>query len=233
MEPCPSKYQTNFIKVAPTIINNNNNIVSVIFTGTALRRNSLYGTVRFANFEGILGFSVPSIIFANLLGNNSYLHEFKRLWFVIRDWCISICFICFMFQDLLLCDCPVLGNNWRVKFASQIFLIILILVTCKNKTTSTCFLRQKIHSPSRFPTLFLSSLESFSVELGEHVTLWFALIPPSLKWLTEQKNSRLQYAQSDTTNFIVKLETLQSMSILAIQSNRRQGTVSLPKYSLN
>ena len=30
-------------------------------------------------------------------------------------------------------------------------------VTCKNKATSASFLRQKIHSPSRFPSLFLSS----------------------------------------------------------------------------
>ena len=30
--------------------------------------NLLYHAVRFANFEGILGFSVPSIILADLLG---------------------------------------------------------------------------------------------------------------------------------------------------------------------
>ena len=35
--------------------------------------------------------------------------------------------------------------------------VFLILVTCKNKATSASFLRQKIHSPSRFPSLFLSS----------------------------------------------------------------------------
>ena len=44
-----------------------------------------------------------------------------------------------------------------------------------------------------FPSLFLSSLESFSVlflqaNLGECFALWFALTPPPLKWLTEQKN---------------------------------------------
>ena len=51
------------------------------------------------------------------------------------------------------------GNNNRlVKFASQIFLIFLILVNCENKATSASFLRQKIHPPLRFPSLFLSSL---------------------------------------------------------------------------
>ena len=97
----------------------------------------------FANFEGILGFSVPSIILADLLGNFVYLHEFKRSWFEIRDWWISISFD------------PVSGNYRPVKFALQIFLIFLILVTCKNKATSASFIRQKIHSPSRFPLLFL------------------------------------------------------------------------------
>ena len=137
--------------------------------------------MHFANFEGISGFSVPSIILADLLGNNVHLHEFKRSWFVIRDWWISIPFVCFMFHDSLLCDHPVSGNNRRVKFASQIFLIFLILVTWKKKANYACFLPQKIHSLSRFPLLFLSSLESFSVKLGEHVTLRFAVTLPSQK----------------------------------------------------
>ena len=49
----------------------------------------------------------------------------------------------------------------------------------------------------------------FSAKLGEHVTLWFTLTLPSLKWLTEQKNPKsllsLQNAQRDTTNFAVIL----------------------------
>ena len=51
------------------------------------------------------------------------------------------------FKPSLLYDRPVSGNNRLVKFASQIFMIFLILVTCKNKATSAYFLRQKIHSP--------------------------------------------------------------------------------------
>ena len=45
----------------------------------------------------------------------SYLHEFKRSWLVIRDWWILIHFVCFVFQDSLLCDRPVLSNNRLVK----------------------------------------------------------------------------------------------------------------------
>ena len=89
-------------------------------------------------------------------------------------------------------------------------MIFLILVTCKNKSTSASFLRQKIHSPQRFPSLFLSSLESFSAKLGKHVTLWFALTSPSLKWLTEKKNPKsllsFQNAQRDTTNFVINVK---------------------------
>ena len=77
---------------------------------------------------------------------------------MIRDWWISICFVCFAFQGSLLCDRPVSGNNRLVKFASQIFLIFLILVTYKNKATSASF-------------AILGSPESFLAKPGEHVTL--------------------------------------------------------------
>ena len=70
-----------------------------------------------------------------------YLFEFKRSWFVIRDWWIR--FVCFVFQGSLLCDRPVLGNNRLVKFASKIFLVFLFLVTCKNKATPVSFLPHK------------------------------------------------------------------------------------------
>ena len=62
----------------------------------------------FPKVEGILGFSVLSVVLADLLGNT---------WFVIVDWWISICFVCFVFQGSLLCDRPVFGNNRLVKFA--------------------------------------------------------------------------------------------------------------------
>ena len=42
----------------------------------------------------ILGFCVPSIILANLLGNT----------YLLADWWISICFVCFLLQGLLLSD---------------------------------------------------------------------------------------------------------------------------------
>ena len=62
---------------------------------------------------------------------------------MIRDWWISIRFVCFAFQGSLLCDRPVSGNNRIVKSALQIFMIFLNLVTCENKATSASFLRQK------------------------------------------------------------------------------------------
>ena len=56
-----------------------------------LSPNSLYRAARFANFEGILGFSVPSIILADLLGN-----------MFICDGCISLHFVSFCVQGSLL-----------------------------------------------------------------------------------------------------------------------------------
>ena len=46
---------------------------------------------------------------------------------MIRDWWISIRFVCFVFQGSLLCDRPVSENNQLVQFALQIILIFLIL----------------------------------------------------------------------------------------------------------
>ena len=91
-------------------------------------------------------FFVPSIILVVLFGNTCLLARVQKV--MICDWWISIRFICFLLQGSLLCDSPVSGNNRLVKFASQIFLIFLILATCKNKATSVSLPRQKIHSPS-------------------------------------------------------------------------------------
>ena len=41
---------------------------------------------------------------------------------MVRDWWMSIRFICFVFQGSLLYDRPVSGNNRLVKFTSRIFL---------------------------------------------------------------------------------------------------------------
>ena len=120
-----------------------------------LQRNSLYRAVRFANF----GFFCSVNHLSGPPRKHVYLNELERSWFVIGDWWVSIRFVCFRFQGLLPCDRSVSGNNNRlVKFASQIFLIFLSLVICENKATSASVLRQKIHPPLRFPSLFLSSL---------------------------------------------------------------------------
>ena len=105
------------------------------------------------------------------------------------DWCISIHFVCFCFSTFVACDRPLSGNNQLV-FFKDFSDVLFLQVSCKNKTMSASCPLQNVHSSSWFPSLFLSSLESFSVlflwaKLGE---LWFALTLPPLKWLTEQKN---------------------------------------------
>ena len=91
----------------------------------------------------IFGFSVPSIILADLLGN-TYLLAWVQKVMVCDSWLVDFDPFClFHVEGLLLCDRPVLGNYWLVKFALQIFMIFLILVTCKIKATSASFRRQK------------------------------------------------------------------------------------------
>ena len=78
------------------------------------------------------------------------------------DWCISIHFVCFCVSRFTAaaCDCPVSGLDQLV--LSKFFMIFLILVSCKNKAMCASSPRQKFHSSSRFPSLFLSNLGSFS-----------------------------------------------------------------------
>ena len=110
----------------------------------------------------ILGCSVASVILADLLGNTCLLARVQNVRLLIRDWWTGVLSV--LFVSCFKARCFVIYNRLD-KFASQIFLIFLILVTCKNKATSASFLRQKIHSPSRFPSLLLRSLESFSADL--------------------------------------------------------------------
>ena len=82
------------------------------------------------------------------------------------DWCILIHFGCFCVARF---DRPVSGNNRSVFYTdfSDLSYSYLMSASCP---------RQKFHSSSRFPSLFLSGLESFSVyrvmdalgKFGEH-----------------------------------------------------------------
>ena len=92
----------------------------------------------------IVGFSVPSIILADLLGNTRLLKG-HGLWFVIGGFrsvlfvsCFEVrCFVIVLFRAII---------DYRlVNFGSQIFIVFPILVTCKNKSMFASFLRQKIY----------------------------------------------------------------------------------------
>ena len=78
--------------------------------------NSLYRAAHFADVEGILGFSVPSIILANLLENTRLFVRVQKvrfcdLWLVALDpsgfFCVS---------RFVACDSPGSGNNRLVCF---------------------------------------------------------------------------------------------------------------------
>ena len=71
------------------------------------------------------------------------------------------------------------------------------------------FPRQNFHSPLRFPSLFLSSLESLSVlfwwtKLGKRVALWFALTRPhSNDWRNRKTQKFLQSCKRCSANFAI------------------------------
>jgi len=115
--------------------------------------------------------------------------EGHGLWFVIGGFrsvlfvsCFNVrCFVIVLFRTIM--D--------ELSLLRRLFWFFLFLSLAR--ISNLCLLPStKIHSSSRFPSLFLSSLECFSVKLGEHVALWFALTPPSPKWLTEQKTPSLK-----------------------------------------
>ena len=115
-----------------------------LFRRWYLLPNSLYRAARFANFEGVLGFFCS----VNRPSGPRRKHMFTLtslkghgLWFVIGGF-RSVWFIyCVAWLVIVVCGALV-G-----------FLIFLNLVTCENKAMSA-FLRQKFHSPSRFPSPF-------------------------------------------------------------------------------
>ena len=127
------------------------------------------------------GFFCPSIMLADLLGNTCLL--------VIGAFRST--FVSFCVSRFAACDRPVSHcfGQWSTSFLrsflwSFLFLSLAMSASCP---------QQKFHSSLQFPSLLLSSLGSFSIlflqaKLGKCVALWFALTPPPLKWLTEQKN---------------------------------------------
>ena len=56
-----------------------------------------------------------------------------------------------------------LADLWGNQLSSKLFMIFLILVSYKNIAMSASCPQQKFDSSSRFPSLFLSSLGSFSI----------------------------------------------------------------------
>ena len=135
-----------------------------------------------------------------------WISEGRSLWFVIvRFRSFSLCYV----WRFVACDRSVSGNNRP--------LVLNVCFVDFYDLSYSCHL-QASAVPPFFDKNSLTIIKSFAVleqsrvilrispKLGEHVTLWFALTPPKLKWLTEQKNPTLwtlQKGQRDTTKFAV------------------------------
>ena len=162
--------------------------------------------MHFANFEGFWGFSVLSIILVDLLGNTCLLVQVQKVmvcafcdwWILVRFFVLHFkvcCFVIILFWAIIDWLSLLRRFSWSFLFLSLARIMQCLPPSFNKKSTH--------HRDLRCYSWTVKSL----AKLGEHVTMWFALTPPSLKWLMEQKNPKslqsLQYAQGDTTNFAV------------------------------
>ena len=100
------------------------------------------------------------------------------------------------------CDRPVSCNNRLVKFATQLFLIFLIVVTCKNNATYTSFIRQKLHHHRDF--LCYSRRARVILSQAGRARYIVIFINPAFTNMIDGKSLRsLQCSRRDTTNFAV------------------------------
>ena len=105
------------------LCNLNRKTVDVLVTGPRGKKefiqvDELYRAARFANFERILGFSAPSIILADLLGNTRLLERVQKV--TVCDLWILIGFVCFCVSRFVAGDRPVSGNNRLVLFEDSV-----------------------------------------------------------------------------------------------------------------
>ena len=151
---------------------------------------------RASRLEGILGFSVVSIILANLLGNRCSFQRFQKVTVVIYGWWISIRFY---FKVRCLC--------MRVLFRAIIGLFAAVLLifsfflflglTCNNKAKSSYFRRQKYYRD--FLRYFKQSRVILNfVFAANSVVIWKPKIPSMFakraarysEYCCKQRNSR-------------------------------------------
>ena len=74
--------------------------------------SALFTNMRILKFKSqpTIAFSLPSVILTDLLGNKLYFNRFKRSWFLICDWRISIRFVCSYISKFVTCD---RNYDWR------------------------------------------------------------------------------------------------------------------------
>ena len=97
---------------------------------------------RFANFEGILGFAVLSIILAYLLGNRCSFQRVQKV-MVYNLWLVD--FDPFLFQDSCLWASFFGQLSTCLLWFWSLLRNVFLSLTCKTKAKSTSFPRQKYH----------------------------------------------------------------------------------------
>ena len=146
------------------------------------------------------------------------------LWFVIGRfrsvlflWCFKVrCFVIILFRAII--D---LLSLLRRFFWSFLF---LSLARIKQRLPPS-FDKKSTHH--RDFLRYSWAVQSHSQPSWASITMWFAITPPSLKWLTEQKNPKsllsLHYAQRDTMNFAVIVHNCINKVSEAKQTNKQKN----------
>ena len=119
---------------------------------------------RASRLEGILGFSVVSIILANHLGHRCSFQRFQKVTVVIYGWWISI-----RFYFKVRCLCMRVLFRAIIGLFAAVFLIfsffLFLGLTCNNKAKSAYFRRQKYYRD--FPCYFKQSRVILSFVFSE------------------------------------------------------------------
>ena len=110
------------------------------------------------------------------------------LWFVIGGFRSVLIVSCFKVRCFVIVLFPALIDYIRLLRRFFCSFLFLSLARIKQRLPPS-FDKNPLTIAISF-AIFLNSLESFSAKLGEHVTLWFALTPPSVKCLTGQNNPK-------------------------------------------
>ena len=168
-----------------------------IFACILLQRNSLYRAERFANF----GFFCSVNHLGGPLRKQTFTCTSSKghgLWFVIGGFRSVLFVSCFKVRCFMIVLFLAIIDYRRFLW----FFLFLSLATTKQSSTS--FLRQKTHSPLRFPSLLFSSLVILS-HAGRAFNIVICINPTITKMIDGTEKNQNPFEVCNTCNAIQRI----------------------------